>query len=153
MKSFMIRAAVLLSAVLLTTGCMGTRAAYKEARVSGSLSDYAYVIQKHYDALGKEAVRLKQNGTLNGSALTKVQQIDSRAAPAVLKLGPLAEAYESVKDAKTQKELQEAVDKAVIEVAAFSREIIGLGGAIGELQTQREFLMADTDIGLVPIYE
>jgi hypothetical protein len=164
MKKFMIGVLSTIGVLMLMTGCMGTRTAYKAAQ---SPSDYAWVISKHYEALQTEAIRLKDAGTLNGANLENVRAIDASAAPLVTKLGPLAqtftdakEAYQAGKSAQTQAafekaqaDLQAAIDAAVVRVAELSRIITSFGGKTGALPLHGPPLAYTEVIGLVPIYD
>lgn len=112
---FAIVLAVLATAFMSLTGCVGTRAAYEAA---DTLDDKAYVVTEHYAAVVHEAADLRDQGVLKGPALAAVQQADNRAAPLVLQLRAALERWTAVKNAQTEGDLQRAVDEAVVALSA-----------------------------------
>ena len=105
---------LIVSLMLLVAGCAGTKAAYQGAT---TLDDTAYVIAEHYSALVKEAADLKDAGTLTGAALVRVQQIEARATPVVLKLKDVSAAWTASKNATTEAALQKAISDAAVVVS------------------------------------
>jgi len=116
-------------------GCSGTQAAFKAAqtRPETVLPDTAYVIAEQYRAVLKEAADLKESGRLPPEVVTKLQQANDTAKPLVLGdpqavppkagLRQLAESFQAVRNAKTEADLQRAVDAAVLAVADFVRAL------------------------------
>lgn len=113
----------------IVTGCAGTKAAYSEA--SDYLPDTAYVVAEHYAALVKEAADLRQQPGTPQSAIAAMQAADRIVKPFILGdpslnlpgLQTLAETYQAVKDAKTEADLQEAINRAVRELSNFSKAV------------------------------
>lgn len=104
------------------SGCVGTQAAYKSAQ---SLPDTAYVVAEHYAAVVHEAADLAGLPTTPPEVKDALKAADARVKPLILGdparglpgLRQLSERYQAVKDAKTQADLQRAVDAAVLELA------------------------------------
>ncbi len=102
-------------------GCVGTQAAFHAA---SSVSDTAYVVEEEYSALVKEAADLAQSPTIDPQAKAAMKAADAAVKPWILGdeatgkpgLRKLAATYAAVKDAKTQADLQAAIDGAVIEL-------------------------------------
>lgn len=105
-------------------GCTGTRSAYKAAE--GDPEKIAYVITEHYTALVTEAGRLKDAGTLNGSALASVQAADRIATPLILQLGALSQAYASTRSAADEVALREAIGKSAAAISSFITALKGV---------------------------
>ncbi len=109
------------TAVLLP-GCAGTSAAFKAA---SSLSDTAYVVAEEYSAVLKEAADLAQSPTIDPTVKAAMKAADAAVKPWIVgdaatgkpSLRELAATYSSVHDAKSQADLQLALDNAVRELA------------------------------------
>ncbi len=117
--------ALALPVVAIAPGCAGTQAAYREA---SSLDEYAYVLTEHYASLLKQAADLRDKPDTPLSAIAAMQSADTKAAPALKKLRPLAIAYTAVKSARTEAELQLAVNDAVLKLAELVRAVKQAGG-------------------------
>jgi hypothetical protein len=110
-------------AVAGLAGCAGTRDAYKAA--AGNLEATAYVVTEHYAAVVKEAAALKNSGALSGSALEAVRKADDAVRPLVIGdsatetpgVVQLVEAYREVRNAETERELQAAINAAVVKLS------------------------------------
>jgi hypothetical protein len=114
-------------------GCTGTREAYKAATASPQrLEATAYVVSEQYYAIVAEAASLKAAGTLSGLKLEAVRRADDAVRPLVIG-GPagapgivqLRAAYRNVKDAKSEADLQKAVDAAVLKLADLINAVKG----------------------------
>jgi hypothetical protein len=111
-----------LSVISLLPGCAGTSAAYKAAQ---GLPDTAYVVAEHYAAVVKEAADLAAIPTTSPEVKEAMKAAAEATAPYVLgdpatgkpSLRQLAENYSAVKDAKTEAELQTALNSAVTQLA------------------------------------
>lgn len=137
-KLLLAPAALLLEVVALAavSGCQGTKAAYQEAQ---GLDEYAYVITEHYASLVKEAADLKAKPTTPRSAVVAMQRADAAAhvivvgdptaSPAVPGLAQLVANYQQIRDAKTEAELQAAVNAAILKVADLVRAVKAARGA------------------------
>lgn len=111
-------------AILALSGCAGTLGAYRAAqsRPETALTDTAYVITEHYSAVLKQAADIKEAGTAPPAVIEKVQAADDKAAPVILGrpdakpptpgLKDLSAAFVMFKDAKSEADLQAAVDNA-----------------------------------------
>lgn len=106
----------------LLVGCAGTRTAYKAAE---DLEDYAYVLSEHYDALVVEGIRLRDSGTLAGSALANAQRTEAKLRPVILALGTAAQAWNGVKSAENQAALEKAISNAVAVLPELIRALKG----------------------------
>lgn len=114
--------------VAMVSGCAGTRAAYQEAQ---SPDEYAFVITEHYAALVKEAADLKERPTTPREAVEAMQRAELAARPLILGgdrppspgLRDLAETYSAVRDAKSEQDLQLAIDRAVLKIADLVRAV------------------------------
>lgn len=125
MKHALKIAVMLLAAV--TAGCAGTRDAYQAAQNADALPDTAYVIAEHYSAVLQESVELKESGRVPASAVAAMQRADAIVKPAILGdpsktpptpgLKQLADNYRSVRDAKTEADLQKAINEAVLNLS------------------------------------
>lgn len=119
---------LLCAAAILMAGCVGTRGAYKAAE---TLDEYAYVLTEHYAIVVKQAADLKDRSTTPAAVVQVLRAADSAAKPIFLgstdpprpSLRALAESFASVRDATTEKELQEAVDQAVLKLADLTRAV------------------------------
>ena len=117
-----------------TSGCAGTRNAYKAA---DSADEYAYVLTEHYASLVNQSANLAAMPTTPqavrdslkraGAAADLVVRGDARAAPRVAGLAELAANYKQIRTAENQLALQKAVDAAVIKVADLVR-VLRAGG-------------------------
>lgn len=130
-------AAVALAAVVGggVAGCTGTQAAFKAAqtRPETVLPDTAYVVAEQYRALLKEAADLKESGRLPPEVVQRLQDAarvgtplvigDPQATPPKPGLQQLSQAFQSVRTAETEADLQRAVDAAVLAVADFLRAV------------------------------
>lgn len=122
--------ALLVLACSAIAGCAGTKAAYQEAQ---SLDEYAYVLTEHYASLVKEAANLKEKPTTPDEAIAAMQRADTaahlvvvgdqNATPAAPGLAELAAAYQNVRDAQTELELQSAINAAVLKIADLVRAV------------------------------
>lgn len=101
--------------LLILSACVGTRSAYHEAK---TLDATAAVVGEHYYALVKEAANLKESGALSGTALAKVQAVDSQAKPLVIQLTEVAGTYRAVRTAENEAALQAALNEAVLALNA-----------------------------------
>lgn len=110
------------------TGCVSTRDAYKAAPLHGeAIVDTAYVFAEHYDAVLEQAVALKQSGHALPTAITVIQEADRRAKPLILGnpdttpatpgLRQFAATYTALHDAKSEADLQKAVNDAAIALS------------------------------------
>lgn len=120
---------VAVGAPIAMQGCAGTKQAYSEAR--GNLYDTAYVVAEHYAALVKEAADLREQPGTPQSAIAAMQATDRIVKPIILGdpardlpgLQSLADTYQAVRDAKTEADLQEAINRAVRELSNFSKAV------------------------------
>lgn len=122
-------------AVATTSGCAGTRNAYKAA---DSIDEYAYVLTEHYASLVNQAANLAAMPTTTQAVKDALKRADSaahlvvvgdaRAVPRVAGLAELAANYKQIRTADNQLALQKAVDSAVIKVADLVRALKS-GGA------------------------
>lgn len=99
---------------LMVAGCAGTKAAYKAA---GSPDVVAYVVAEHYSALVSEAASLAAKPGTAPEVVSALRVADNRAAPVVLELRGLRDAYLAAKSAESEAALQSALDRAVRAVA------------------------------------
>lgn len=121
-------------ALASTSGCAGTRNAYKAA---DSVDEYAYVLTEHYSALVKQAADLAAIPTTPQAVREALKRADAaahlvvvgdaRAVPRVAGLAELAANYKQIRTAENQLALQKAVDAAVIKVADLVR-VLRSGG-------------------------
>lgn len=128
---------VLVAALLgtLLAGCSGTKAAYSAAqtRPETVLPDTAYVVAEQYRAVLKEAADLKESGRLPPGVVERLQEADRTLKPLVLGdtqtlppkagLRQLSESFQAVRNAKTEAELQRAVDASLLALADFIRAL------------------------------
>lgn len=120
--------AIAVPVVATSSGCAGTRAAYSEAQ---SPDEYAYVITEHYASLVREAADLKERQTTPRDAVEAMQRAELAARPLILGgdnppspgLRDLAESYSAVRDAKSEQDLQLAIDRAVLKIADLIRAV------------------------------
>jgi hypothetical protein len=116
-----LKVGILLLAAVATTGCVGTRAAYKAA--DGDPEKIAYVATEHYSVLLNKAANAKEAGRLTGSVLVRVQAVerkatpifvgDKEAVPAKAGLFQLRETYIRTGEAKDRGELEKALPEAI----------------------------------------
>lgn len=121
---------VLVMTLIAVVGCAGTQSAYNAAK---TLPDTAYVVAEHYSAVLKEAADLKASGNLPASAVRVMQQADARVKPLIIGdpttvpatpgLKQLADSYKATQDAKTQEELQLAIDNAVVALSDLMKAV------------------------------
>lgn len=111
-------------------GCVSTQAAYKAAPLHGeAVSDTAYVIAEHYAAVLKEAANLRESAGVPAPLIVAMQKADAAAKPLIIGepsgvgLRQLAEKYTALHDAKTEAELQAAVNNAVRALADLMRAV------------------------------
>lgn len=114
------KALVLIASAIMATGCTSTRGAYQ---VAESPDEYAFVVAEHYNALVNEAADLAQQPGTPQQVRTALKRADAKAKPLVVQLRGLAANYAAVKDAQSQAVLQEALNKAVLAIADFIREL------------------------------
>lgn len=105
---------------VLSGGCQHTREAYALAE---SPDEYAYVMAEHYSDLVKQAADLKEQSSTPSAAVAWMQRAEVKTTPAVRKMRELRDAYVQVKDASTERELQEAIDRAVLLIADMIRAV------------------------------
>lgn len=106
------------------TGCASTQAAYEYA---DSVPETAYVVAEHYSAVLKEAADLAQLPGTPADVKEALKAADREAKQLILgdpvtglpSLRELAANYKTVRDAKTEMELQAALDRAVLSLARF----------------------------------
>jgi len=123
-------AVLLVVASICTTmaGCTGTREAYRAAAGQPHVSRVeamAYVVTEHYTAVVSEAANLRQSGLLTAGQLQALRDSDNAARPLILGdptthtpgLADLVETYRRVQDAKTEAELQAAINTAAIKLS------------------------------------
>lgn len=103
----------------LLNGCVSTQAAYRAAPLHGeSLVDTAYVMAEHYDAVLIEANSLKDSGRVPAALVERMRAVDRVARPiflgdaskSQLGLTQLREVYTATHDAKSEVQLQRAVN-------------------------------------------
>lgn len=121
-RSFALMAilAGMLVALTSLSGCTGTRAAYKAA---DTLDEYAYVISEQYAASVEEAANYAEENEANASAVAKLRAADDKTKPIIRGLNPLAQSWKATRDATTEQELRDALDKAVVALTDFIRVI------------------------------
>lgn len=102
--------------ISIFAACAGTRAAYDTAQ---TLDAKAYVVSEHYAAILKEANDLADQPGVSADFVQRMKAADNVARPLVLQLRTAAQAYTAVRSAETEAALQEALNKAVIEVSNF----------------------------------
>jgi len=103
-------------AIGVLNACAGTRAAYDSAT---TLDAKAYVVSEHYAALVREANDLADQPGFPPARLAQLQAADSAAKPLVLELRSAAQTYTALRSAENEAALQEALNKAVLQVSAF----------------------------------
>ena len=116
----MFRKLLTICIIAALSACAGTKAAYQAA--GGDLVKQAFVVTEHYSALLREAADLKEAGA-QPEVVAALQAADSVAQPIILKLGPLAQAYERTRSAEDQVALQAAVNDAVVALTDFINAI------------------------------
>ena len=104
----------LILAVLMLSGCAGTRAAYKAA---DGLSETAYVVGEHYYALVRETNDLDDKGQLSSRELRNIQNIARETRPTIVSMLNAASAYDGVKSAQNETELSAALATAALAVS------------------------------------
>lgn len=118
--------------LLQLAGCVSTQAAYKAAPLHGeALADTAYVIAEHYAAVVHEAANLRESGRTPAPLVVAMQRADAAAKPLILGepevqrpgLKQIADAYTAVHDAKTEADLQAAVNNAVLRLGDLMRAV------------------------------
>jgi hypothetical protein len=105
---------------LISMGCTGMQAAYKQA---DTIDEQAYVVAEHYASLVKEAADLKEKPSTPRAVVTRMREADLAAAPVVNRVRDLRKSYLTIRDAKTELELQEAVNEAILLVADLVRAV------------------------------
>lgn len=118
------------SGVLVLTGCASTLAAYETA---DTLEEEAYVLTEHFAALVHEAADLKGRQGLTDATKDALRNAANASAryvvgdpttdPPLPGLDDLARTYQDVRSAENREALQLALDRAVVEVATFLREL------------------------------
>lgn len=91
-------------------GCTSTREAYHEAT---SPNEYAYVVAEHYASIVHEAANLAENPATDPKVVAAMQKADAAVLPAIRRMNAAALAFAEIEDAKTEAELQLAIDNAV----------------------------------------
>lgn len=129
-------AAVVLACAALVAGCAGTKAAYSEAQ---TLDEYAYVLTEHYASLVREAADLREKSTTPREAIEAMRRADNAvhlivvgnpsADPPVPGLAELADTYKRIRDAQSEAELQDAVNRAILKIADLVRAIKAARGS------------------------
>lgn len=116
-------------ALPMVHGCTGTRAAYGEAK--DNLADTAYVVTEHYAALVREAADISALPTTPSIVRDTLKQADRAVKPFIIGdpasglpgLYNLVNRWQAVRDAKTEADLQAAINAAVRELSNFSRAV------------------------------
>jgi hypothetical protein len=118
-----------LTMMIVTTACVSTVTAYKEA---SSVGETAYVVAEHYYAVAKEATDLKNTGRLPDDVLTQLRDLNAAIEPLIIGgddpvaspgLRQLSQAFEETKSASTEAQLQAAVDRVVRQLAQFTAAV------------------------------
>lgn len=126
---------LVLFAVNFVVSCAGTRSAYQAAE---TLEDTAYVVTEHYAALVKEAADLRENGTLTGDALSRVQSVEMRSRPIILRLRDVSSAWTAAKTAANEAALSKAIGDAAAVVSDLINAIKGRQGNDARLELNLE---------------
>ena len=111
---------LLLYLMFVLVGCVGTRAAYKEAE---GLYETAYVITEHYSVVLEQAAQLAPS--LSEARRTQLREVRDRATPIVLRLQPLAESWQTARSAENAAALEAAITDAAAQVAALAKAVKG----------------------------
>jgi hypothetical protein len=106
-------APILLLAML--AACQGTRDAYSAA--AGDPETTAKVVSEHYIAIIHELNTMKASGQLAGAQLAQAQQLVSAAKPVIDQLAIASSNFQALKNAKTEAELNGALNNATIAVS------------------------------------
>lgn len=101
-------------ALTFVSGCAGTTAAYKAAQ---GVDQQAYVALEHYNSLVKEAIALKSKPGVPPEVINAIKAADTAVYPAVQRVNRARVAYNNIKNAQTEEELQLAVNDAVLLLA------------------------------------
>jgi hypothetical protein len=110
--------------IAISSGCAGTTSAYKAAQ---SLPDTAYVVTEHYAAVLNEATGIASQPDVPAEVKAALQKAAAAVQPIVRgdpatgqpSLHELATRYQSVRDAKSEAELQDALNRAIETLANF----------------------------------
>lgn len=105
-----------LLAMSLLSGCDPLQRAMKAA---DDPPDYAFVLGNVYESYLDQAVAYKASPGARSEVVKKLQDLDNRLGPAVERLGQLSSTYRIAQDAKTEEELQAAVDEVVALLADY----------------------------------
>lgn len=100
--------------LLMLTACAGTKHAYQAA---DGIEEVAKVMNEHYFAIVKEANALADRGELTGSSLARAQSAVTATRPVINELSDAAQAYSAVRNATTEAELSDAINKAAIAIS------------------------------------
>ncbi len=111
-------------ASLTLPGCAGTQSAYRAAQ---SLEDTAYVVTEHYAIVLSEATAIASQPETPPEVKEALKKAAAAVQPIVRgdpangqpSLQELAQRYQSVRDAKTEADLQLAVNRALATLASF----------------------------------
>lgn len=124
---------VAFGAPIVMQGCVGTRQAYSVAHESKDLGNMAYVVTEHYAAVLKEAADIRQTPGTPQAAIDALRAADLAVRPFIVgdssrqpplpSLQSLSDTYRAMRDAKTEEELQTAINNAVRELTNFSRAV------------------------------
>lgn len=121
-------------ALFVLQGCAGTQAAY---RAASDLPDTAYVVTEHYAAVLKEAADLAALPGTPANVVAALQKADQAVKPLIIGdpatglpgLRQLTETYQAVRDAKTEADLQIAINAAVRELSNFIKAVKAARGS------------------------
>lgn len=105
---------LLLMLVFLVTSCAGTRDAYRSA---DGLWETGYVVSEHYAAVLRQAREIATNPLTSQSVKDQIKAVEAQTTPPALDLVNALEAYQSVENAETEAELQEALNKTAIALS------------------------------------
>lgn len=122
---------VAIGAPIVMQGCVATREAYSVARESKDLGNMAYVVTEHYAAVLKEAADLRQTPGTPQRAIDAMRAADLAVRPFIVGdpareipgLDDLARDYQAIRSAKTEADLQAAINNAVRELTNFSKAV------------------------------
>lgn len=119
-----IRNYLLLPIALLLVACAGTRSAYQYA---DTLDKKAYVVTQHYASLVHEAADIAALPGTPQAVKDSLKAADKSVKPFIVGdptkvppvpgLSDLAASFKATRDAKTEAELQAAIDKALVELS------------------------------------
>lgn len=100
-------------------GCASTQSAYKEA---DSFTEQVFVVLSHWESLQDEAIRILEAPTGVDPAIAQaIRAADAAGTPVMAELAAAEATWSAVRDAKTEAELQIALDNAVKRLAELLR--------------------------------